>query len=185
MTAQPKPKMTVDEFAAWSMGQPDGRYELVNGEIYAQASERAAHNRAKGAVYRVLGAAIKKAGLRCEVFTDGMSVKIDAFTAREPDASVQCGATVDPDAIFLDQPIIVVEVVSPTSQKDDTGSKLAQYFSLPSIQHYLIVVPLQSAIIHHARGTNGDIVTRVHTGGEITLSPPGMTFSVSDVFSEI
>ena len=69
------------------------------------------------------------------VFTDGMTVKIDKHTSREPDAAVQCGAKVNLDSITLDAPMIVVEVVSPSSERDDTGSKLAECFSVPSILH--------------------------------------------------
>jgi Uma2 family endonuclease len=181
MTALPKHKMTVAEFVPWAMAQQSGRYELVGGEVVAQASERARHNLAKAAVYKALDAAIKKAKLPCTVFTDGMTVKIDEYTAREPDASVQCCAKVDPDMIILDAPLIVVEVISPSSEKNDSGAKLAEYFPVASIQHYLIVDPEKQLIIHHARGVGGNIATRIHKSGEITLDPPGAVLRVADV----
>ena len=185
MTAQLQPKMTVEEFIPWAMSQKSGRYELVRGEIVAMAPERARHNLAKAAIYQELDAAIKKAKLPCTVFTDGMTVKIDKHTAREPDASVQCGAKVDLDSVILDAPMIVVEVVSPSSERDDTGRKLAEYFSVPSILHYLIVDPFRPSLIHHARQAGGDIRTQIHTGGKVVLDPPGLTLSVADVLAAI
>ena len=183
MTAQPKHKMTVTEFIPWALAQPRGRFELVGGEVVAQASERARHNLTKAAVYKALDKAIKKAKLPCTVFTDGMTVKIDEYTAREPDASVQCGAKVDLDMIILDAPLIVVEVISPSSEKDDTSTKLSEYFSVPSIRHYLIVDAGKRVVIHHARGAGRDIATRIHTEGVIVLDPPGATLDVTEVLA--
>lgn len=183
MTAQPKHKMIVDEFIPRAMAQPRGRYELVGGEVVAQASERAQHNLATAAVYKALDKAVKKAKLPCTVFTDGMTVKIDNYTAREPDASVQCGGTVDPDMIILDAPLIVVEVLSPSSEKDDSSTKLAEYFTVPSIHHYLIVDEGKRLVIHHARGKGSEIATRIYTSGAIKLDPPGATLQVAEIFA--
>jgi len=184
MTAQLKPKMTVEEFIPWAMAQTSGRYELVQGEIVAMAPERAAHNRAKIAVFKALEAAVKRAGLPCEVFTDGMSVRVDRHNLREPDASIQCGKAVAPDQIVLDQPLLVVEVVSPSCERSDSGAKLAEYFGIISIKHYLILDPHKRVLIHHARGKDGAIETRVHTSGSIVLDPPGFELSVADVLGE-
>ena len=175
--------MTVTEFIPWAMAQPKGRYELVGGEVVAQASERARHNLVKLAVARALQDAIKKANLPCTVFTDGMTVKIDEYTAREPDASVQCGVKVDPDAIILEAPMIVVEVISPASERDDTGAKLTEYFSVVSIRHYLIIDSLKRTLIHHARREGSEIATRIYTSGTIVLDPPGAVLQVAGVFA--
>jgi Uma2 family endonuclease len=181
MTALPKHKMTVAEFIPWAMAQSQGRYELVRGEVVAQASERARHNLAKLAAVNALSRAIKKAGLPCTAFTDGMTVRIDDFTAREPDAAVQCGKSIDPDAVLLDAPVIVVEVVSPSSERDDTGAKLSEYFSVPSIQHYLIIDPFRKVVVHHARQTAGDIRTQILSAGTLAMTPPGLAVDVSEL----
>ena len=90
--AIPKEKMTADEFIAWAMNQPSGRYELAAGEVVAMAPERAAHARAKGAVFRALGDVVAAKGLQCEALPDGMAVRIDDATVYEPDAAMRCGA---------------------------------------------------------------------------------------------
>ncbi|RAX29269.1 UNVERIFIED_CONTAM: Uma2 family endonuclease, partial [Escherichia coli] len=81
----------------WAADQPRGRFELVAGQVVAMAPERAGHARAKGRVYRARGAALARAGLDCEAFTDGMTVRIDTGTVYEPDALVRCGPRT-PDA---------------------------------------------------------------------------------------
>ena len=59
-----------------------------------------------------------------------MTVVIDNDTSREPDAAVQCDVAIDLDSMVLEAPLIVVEVVSPSSERDDTGDKLVEYFSV-------------------------------------------------------
>lgn len=179
MTAQPKFRMTAAEYLDWTSAQARGRFELVRGEVVAQAPERAMHNLAKGAIYRALSDAVKGAGLDCSVFTDGMTIVIDDETAREPDASVQCGKPVAPDAVVLDAPTIVVEVVSPSSERDDTGEKLIEYFKVASIAHYVIVNPAKAVVVHHQRAA-GEIRTRIACDGNLDLDPPGIRIAVAD-----
>jgi Uma2 family endonuclease len=104
---------------------------------------------------------------------------IDNQNTREPDASVQCGAEVDLDSMVVAAPMIVVEVTSPSSERVDTETKLVDYFSVASIQHYLIVLPEQRVVVHHRRKDASSIETRIARDGNIALNPPGMTVSVA------
>jgi Uma2 family endonuclease len=179
--ALPKGRMKVPAFLDWAVAQPTGRYELVDGEVVAMAPERARHNLVKLAVCMTFDAAIRRAGASCTVFTDGMTVVIDEWTSREPDAAIQCGAPVDLDTMMLDEPMVVVEVTSPSSERDDSGAKLVEYFSVPSIRHYLIVRPDKDVVIHYRRAENGKIETAIVGDGAITLAPPGIEVSVADL----
>jgi Uma2 family endonuclease len=171
-------RMTGDEFIAWAMQQPEGqRYELVAGEVFAMAPERAAHGRTKFRFARRFAEALESANLPCEVFSDGMAVRVDNETRYEPDAMVRCGAPVDDNATEIIDPLIVVEVVSPSSHKRDSGSKLEDYFRIPSVRHYLIVKTENQAIIHHSRDAAGDITTRIVRDGVLRLDPPGLVVS--------
>jgi Uma2 family endonuclease len=170
--------MTVDEFLDWAAAQPSGRFELVDGRPVAMAPERARHNLVKAAVYKALDRALSQAGLDCVAYTDGMTVVIDEHRSREPDAAVQCGREVEPDSMILDAPTIVVEVTSPTSERDDTGAKLVEYFSLASVQHYLIVRTEQNVVVHHRRHGQA-IQTSIAGDGTIRLDPPGVELEVA------
>jgi Uma2 family endonuclease len=181
--------MTVDEFLRWAEGK-EGRWELHDGVPVMMSSadpvmmspERAGHIRTKFSVAKALDGAVTTAGLPCEVFTDGMAIRIDARTTYEPDASVACGARVPADAIEIDNPIIVVEVLSPSTAAIDHGRKLSGYFSLPSVQHYLILDPERRVVIHHKRGASDAIETRVLTDGVARLDPPGFEVAVEALF---
>jgi Uma2 family endonuclease len=77
---------------------------------------------------------------------------------------------------------IVVEVLSPSTRHIDAQIKLAGYFLLPSVEHYLIVDPDMPLIIHHARATSDSILTRIVTDGSIKLEPPGLELDVADIY---
>ena len=166
--------MTVDEFLAWSATQP-GRFELVNGEVFSTCPERVSDGRLKFRCQKALERASIEAGLRCEVLPDGATVRVDERTAYQPDALVYCGPPLDGEAIEVPNPVIVVEVLSPGTTAHDTGEKLAGYFLVASVQHYLIVDPTRKVVIHHRR---------IATDGTVRLEPPGIELPVVDLFRE-
>jgi Uma2 family endonuclease len=180
---QPPGRMTVDEFLAWAMAQPEGRFELVDGKVVAMAPERVAHARLKSEVWLALRDAIKSAGLPCETLPDGMTVKIDDHTAYEPDAQVHCGERLADDTVIVPAPVIVVEVLSPRTATRDTGAKLADYFRLMSLRPYLIVRTDQLTVIHHRRGDGDAIETRVVPTGSVQLDPPGIVLELDRIYS--
>lgn len=179
---QPLPRMSADEFIAWAMERPEHEhYELVAGEVVGMSPERIGHARFKGTIFRALHAAILEAGLPCEALPDGMVVCIDESTIYEPDALVRCGEPVSDDTVELRDPVIVVEVVSPSSRSRD-GAKLDDYFRLPSVRHYLIAKTDNRTIIHHRKTGDGKIETTILRTGELRLDPPGLTLRLEALF---
>lgn len=150
----------------------------------------AQHVRAIMAIANAISAAIGSTQVSCEVFVEGPSVLVDENSAYIPDVSVNCGERLEDNARFLSNPIvlievlspstkrvplIVVEVLSPSTERLDKAGKLADYFSIPSIAHYLIVDLKRRHVIHHSRGEGGMIPTRIVREGSIALDPPGIT----------
>jgi Uma2 family endonuclease len=178
----PAKRMTVPEFLVWAEQQPRGRFELVHGQPIEMAAQRVRHGQTKHRVANALEAAIGRANLPCLMLPDGLTVRVDEYTAYEPDALVYCGPPLDGDELLVPDPVIVVEVMSPSTKSVDTGAKLVGYFKITSVQHYLIIDALNRSIIHHARAQGGAIETRIVEGGNITLEPPGMTLAVAEIF---
>lgn len=175
MSAPAPARMTADEFIAWAMQQPETEhYELVAGEVVAMAPEQMVHARAKGRIFRRLSEAIEAAGLPCEAFVEGLGVQIDANTIYEPDVLVRCGAPLPDNTVVLGDPVILVEVRSPSTGYRDAGAKLEGYFRLPSVKHYLIVKTENQTVIHHSRDAAGVITTRIVRDGAVLLDPPGI-----------
>ena len=182
MSAVPQRRMNVDEFLAWAEAQP-GRYELFRGSVYAMTPERAVHAEVKLAVQTALADAIRGRQIPCRVLPDGMTVRIDELTAHEPDALVYCGPRLAPSAIEVPNPVIVVEVLSPSTRHIDAQIKLAGYFRLSSVMHYLVIDPDKPLVLHHARNADGTILTRIVSDGMIGLDPPGIEIAIGDIYS--
>ena len=173
-------RMTRDEFHRWAEGQK-GRFERIAGEPVAMSPERIQHIRLKTRIWATLDRAIRDAGLDCEALGDGVTIEVDDDTDYEPDAVVNDGRRMHPDATVATNPVVVVEVLSPGTQSIDTGDKLADYFRNPSIQHDLIVRARRQEIIHHHR--QGDaVLSRTLNIGAIHLDPPGLSFDIADVY---
>ena len=176
-------RMTREEYRRWAERQPKGRFELVDGEVVAMAPERIRHARLKGRMFALLDRAVRQASLPCEALPDGVTVEVDEDTDYEPDAVVNCGEEADPDAIAAPNPVIVVEVLSPSTRNAAAGAKLADYFRLASVHHYLLVETHQHEIVHHRR-TGDRIETRIISSGPITLDPPGIAITLEDVYRD-
>jgi Uma2 family endonuclease len=174
--------MNVDDYLAWAQSHP-GRYELSDGEVIAMSPEGAGHAAVKYAVQTALLAGIRARGLPGHMLPDGMTVRIDERTAYEPDALVYCGERLAPSALEVPAPVVVVEVLSPSTRRIDALAKLAGYFRLPSVAHYLIIDPAKPLVVHHARGSGETILTRVVTQGTIELDPPGLAVAVAAIYA--
>lgn len=183
MLAITKQRMTVDEFLIWAEGRP-GRWELEGGRIIAMAPERLRHLEAKNEALRALERAIKTAKLPCRALPDGATVRINNQTAFEPDAMVYCGPRLPGKSFEVAKPVIVVEVLSDSTARRDTHVKLAGYFAVESVQHYLIVDPDRRFIVHHKRGAGDLIETRILHAGNVLLDPPGLNLPVEELFAE-
>lgn len=181
MSALPQKRMSVDEYLAWAERNP-GRYELDDGVVYAMSPEGAGHAKIKFAVQTALAQGIRARGLPCHMLPDGMTVRVEARSAFEPDALVYCGQEIAASAVEVPNPVIVVEVLSPSTRHIDASKKLAGYFRLRSVAHYLIVDPTEPLILHHTRGTGETILTHIVREGSIKLDPPGLELAMADVY---
>jgi Uma2 family endonuclease len=180
--SRPSQPVTFDQFLVWSAQQERGRYELIDGEIVEMPSEGAVHNFVKLEIAIALKEAVRAARLPGSVFTDGMAIRtLSGKRGREPDAAVTA-SRVERTATSMEDPLILVEVVSASSERDDTGDKLDEYFQLPTVRHYLIVRMDKKLIIHHARRDDGTILTALVTSPTLMLDPPGLTLDLSAMF---
>jgi Uma2 family endonuclease len=184
MTAAPK--LSAAAFLEWAEAQEGGRFQLIGGEIVAQSAERAEHSFVKFQAAKAFEAAINKAKLPCRAFVDSLAVKVDDSTVFQPDVLVNCGAPIARSSLIAPNPVVVVEVISPTSVRRDFAIKLADYFRHPSVQHYLIVALENRTAICHSRGEGGALRTRIVSAGDsISFDPPGMAVAVADLFADL
>jgi hypothetical protein len=125
---------TVAEFEAWHSRQVD-RWEFIGGQPCLMAPGSKPHTIIKGNVFAALRAGLQ--GTACQVFTDGVQILNEEISAI-PDAVVTCGP-VDLSTPVVAEPAIIVEVMSPWSETDDTQRKWFSYRKIASLRHYLVV----------------------------------------------
>jgi len=194
-------QMSADEFLAWAEAQPKeaGRFELIHGRIVEKQgpagtmnAERSQHWRMKFELALAVRAAVKAAGIGAHVVIDGASVRVPGPAPGgrmfEPDVLVYLGPRVARDTLVVENPIIVAEILSPSTAQLDLAAKVDGYFAIPSVEHYLIGDPDAMLLIHHARGpadaSGGTaLLTRVHRDRAVplVLNPPGLTVSLDEV----
>lgn len=176
-------RMRVEEFLDWLDRWPDDpAYELIDGVPVAMAPGRAIHARLKAEIWLALRDGIRAKQLQCEALIDGVGLSVDDWSVYQPDAMVYCGDRVDDETRLVPHPIIVVEVLSPSTQHVDTGRKLEGYFRKASIVHYLIVPTERRAVIHHRRMDDERIETRIIRSGTLALDPPGLSLEIEELY---
>lgn len=126
--------MTLEAFLAWEEGQSE-RYEFVDGEAFAMAGGTEAHDTIRGSIYA--GIRSQLAGKPCRPHLD-IKLVCPNGRVRYPDVAVVCGPR-DPKATRLVDPVVVVEVLSPSTQAVDYIVKSHDYGSVPSIAVYVLV----------------------------------------------
>ena len=169
--------MDVDEFLVWGR-ERQGRFELHDGVVVAMAPERFQHVEAKLAAVNALQAAIVKAGVPCRALIEGMAVRVSKVSAFIPDAMVFCGSRPDPSALEIPDPVVVVEVLSPSTASVDFGLKLEGYFRIPSVAHYLVIDAERRKVVHYLRSADDRIEVRILGEGELILDPPGIVVPI-------
>jgi len=181
MATAPQTLLTVDEFLAQYAGRP-GKWELYDGVVVGMSPERLGHGLTKLAAVNALAAAIRRAGLPCHALPDSVGVRVSARTAYIPDALVYCGPRLPDETLEVPNPVVVVEVLSPSTADFDQDDKLAGYFSLASVMHYLILNPRTRRGVHHKRGVGEIIETRILREGPLRLDPPDIEMEVGELF---
>ena len=172
--------MSVDEFLVWADGREE-KWELLDGRPVAMAPERAHHSRVKAFVSAVFVNVIRREGLSCAAYSDGLAVRVAARRVFIPDILVTCPPAPVND-METSTPLLVVEVLSPSTAAFDHGAKLEAYFTLPSLMHCLLIDPDRQVLIWHRRGQGDIIETRILHEGPVRLDPPGIAFELSELF---
>lgn len=116
------------------------RHEWLRGEVWAMAGGTPDHSGIAANVIQELGLALR--GRPCRVYTSDLKLRIDATDrSTYPDVAVVCGprevSKADPNAVT--NPVVIVEVLSDSTEADDRGEKFAHYRRLESLRVYLLV----------------------------------------------
>jgi Uma2 family endonuclease len=130
-------RMTAAEFLAWDATQTL-KHEFVGGEVFAMAGGEDRNATAAGNLYIALRQHLR--GSPCRVYGSDVKLRVDtADSFYYPDLMVTCSAADAADRLIKREPILLVEVLSPSTAAYDRGDKFASYRQLPSLAEYLLV----------------------------------------------
>ncbi|MBN2700972.1 MAG: Uma2 family endonuclease [Methylothermaceae bacterium] len=131
----------------------DIRHEFVAGQVFAMVGSTRAHNRVAGNIFAFLHRHLR--GTPCEVHMSDIKVRVEAADAfYYPDVVVSC-EPFDPKSVFLNEPTLVVEVLSPSTENVDRREKRLNYQKLPSLKEYMLVAPDETRVeVYRRAGEN-------------------------------
>lgn len=179
-------RVTLAEYLAFESAA-EAKHILWDGEIFpmwGMAGGTPAHNIIAA---NVIGAAVT--GLRggpCRAFTSDQKVWVPRKGGVVyPDVSVVCGrpslheGTTD----VVDNPVVIVEVLSPGTESFDRAEKFEGYRTIPTLQHYLMLSSAEEHVEHYERTGDGAWTLREFRRGEtVALTSPDLTLRVDELY---
>jgi Uma2 family endonuclease len=179
---QPDRPKTLAEFRAWHERQPEV-WEFIDGVPMLMAPGSKAHTLIKSNVHAAFAQALLGTG--CHSLVDGAIVEAHG-SSLIPDIVVTC-KLLDFSTPRVDEPMIIVEVLSPSGEKDDLGRKLALYLEVPSLRHYLVIHQDARRVVHHQRRDElgGQFLTTIVAGDMLRLEGPGIDLPLARLYDGV
>ena len=181
--AVPAVKMSLDDFLAWENAQ-EMRHEFWRGEVFAMVGARRVHGLVVGNVFASLKEQLK--GTPCRAFFEGMKVQAADDVLFYPDVFVTC----DPQDLKTDmvfkRPLVVIEVLSDSTQAYDRGQKFAAYRRIDSLREYVLVDPDTRRVEVFRRNERQNFELLDQTGtAELVLDSVGLRLAMDEVFDGV
>ncbi len=175
---------TLEEyFALEKVG--DARYEYWDGEIFCMSGGSRKHYRLSSNIHLQLARRVEVKG--CEAFTEGSPIKTPKLPPyRYPDASVVCGESQFESINGIDallNPLLIVEVLSPTTETADRQEKRMAYQAIESLQEYLLIAQDKVEVTRYGR--NGELWFRevfTELAAPISLASINETIVVAEIY---
>lgn len=189
-------RYTEDEYLAFERAAEE-RHEYLDGEIYAMASESPEHGTITSNLVGQLYLQLRNKP--CQCLTKDIKVRSGRLPKPPrnkkglyayPDLLVVCGEQefLDNHRDVLINPVVVIEVVSPLTERRDRGDKWLWYQTgLPELQDYLLVWQTSPVIEHYNWQHGGNWLYRAVSGleGEIHLASIDCTLRLSDIYERV
>ena len=177
-------QFTFEEYLAYER-ESETKHEFDAGEIFAMSGGTSRHSALASRVGRFLG---NTASAGCEVFQADMRVRVLATgRATYPDVSMVCGPIehdpADPDRTTITNPILLVEVLSVSTERGDRGNKWEHYQRIPSLQEY-VLVSQQPRIEIYRRTSSGNWEYLVIREGIVQLAS-GSKLDLADLYDNL
>ena len=179
--------MTDDEYLALER-RSDERHEFFEGQVYAMAGESPEHNLINANLIAIFVAQLKGGG--CRTFSPNMKVRTGPGGLYSyPDLAIVCDepALLDEHRDVLLNPVLIAEVLSPSTEAYDRGKKFLRYQRIHTLTDYLLVAQDEARIEHFVRKPNGhwDWSCAVGSDGLIKIASVACEFRLSEIYGNV
>ena len=168
-------------------GERDGevRHEYVDGVLFAMGGASRAHNLIATNLVVALGSRLRGTG--CRVSSSDMKVRLaEGRRYHYPDVIVSCSDVRDePDDYTETRPVLVVEILAPSTASTDRREKRLTYQSLPSLVDYLIVSQEETEVERLTRDDGGWTHASFGTGETVELASLGLALAMDDIYADV
>jgi len=154
--------------------------EYIDGHVYAMAGASNDHGRLAGNIFGEFRNHLK--GSPCEAFIADTKVKIGRDYVY-PDVLVDC-SNMKGTGHFSTSPLIIVEVLSKSTRKTDTTTKLIRYINLPTLQEY-VLIEQDYVCVQVLRKSNHWRSEYYFLGDEVTFTSIGLTLTVEEIYDRV
>jgi Uma2 family endonuclease len=179
--AQRASYLSVEDYLKYEKDSPV-KHEYVDGQIYAMAGASAQHIRIAGNLFNRLDDHLAED--ECEPFVSDMKVYVNETLFYYPDVVVACDK---PDPYYRREPILLVEVTSPTTERIDRHEKLPAYKNIKSLKELLFVAQDRVQVEIYRRQPDGAWQTEVLTdlNEALHLQSVGLTLRIAQVYRRV
>ncbi|HEY4033351.1 MAG TPA: Uma2 family endonuclease [Ktedonobacteraceae bacterium] len=183
MAVQRDQWISLEDFLALDHESLDQKYEYLDGHIYALAVGSNMHSLISGNIYAFLHGKLKPP---CFIFASDMKVQPTEYACFFPDISVSCDPRdTQQKTTVMKYPKLVIEVLSPTTEKGDRGDKFRAFQQCPTVQEYVLVSQEREEIEVFKRHGRLWVYGRYEQGEEVELTSINVIIPLKVVYENI
>lgn len=182
MAASPVVRFTKEQYFALER-QAETKSEFHDGQIYAMAGGSANHARLGGRMHILLDRRLPET---CEAFNSELRIAIEGIDKYTyADCSVVCGTPRYVDGENLANPLVIIEVLSPSTEAYDRGKKFQAYQLIESLREYVLVSQDCRRVEHFSKQDDGTWNLRIASGdgGQLVIERLGVVISLGELYS--
>jgi len=162
----------------------DIKHEYINGHVYAMAGASKNHNLISGNIFFSIQNNLRNNKSSCNTFSSDMKVKVSqsANSYFYPDLMVVCEN--NNDDFYQNSPVIIVEVLSKSTEKQDKSNKRLSYFNIPTLKEYVLIEQDKCEVLVFEKDKGWQSIY-YFLGDEITFKSINVTLSVEEIYYQI
>lgn len=187
MSALEKPFITPEQYLELER-KAEFKSEYYAGQIFAMAGGTDAHSLISSNIIALLWSQLRKKS--CLTFNSDMKVRVDETGLYTyPDISVVCGEVqfTDGHRDMIENPVVVIEVLSSSTEGYDRGEKFVHYQFLSSLTDYLLISQKTMRVEHYVRQNDDQWLLTVHSGSEasVPIASIACTLHLAEVYERV